>query len=231
MTSSLYMIYVIYNAVRRSAAYILRMRRSWSMPPLNISLTTFPFSTVSSTSPSTCFGSTLPYQIPCPASGCLSPVGVLCPGGIYMMMLPANLCPPIWLIRPTRAVTFPDPVASPSICPKLASLICTAPCKTSKPLSASFPSNSALSSGPMTPQRESLPPWPHISTRTSFTSCTPYSRFWCASLRVSRSLWIGERPSCAECSFSGRRYPLASASTCSKDTLGKYGTYLKLGRR
>jgi hypothetical protein len=42
---------------------------------------------------------------------------------------------------------------------------------------------------------------------------------------------MGERPSCMLCSFSGRRKPLARAWTASKETRGRKGTYLKLGRR
>lgn len=42
---------------------------------------------------------------------------------------------------------------------------------------------------------------------------------------------MGERFSCAECSFLGSRKPLARAWTLSKDIRGRKGTYLKLGRR
>lgn len=56
-----------------SSFYNLRICLSGVIPPLNISAITLPLITVSWTMPWTCFGSTLPYQMPCPASGCIPP--------------------------------------------------------------------------------------------------------------------------------------------------------------
>jgi hypothetical protein len=67
-------------------------------PPLKNSTITLPFTTVSSTTPSTFSGPTRPYHIPVPLSAFPSRLG-----GRYTITLPAYLCPPIWLICATSA--------------------------------------------------------------------------------------------------------------------------------
>jgi len=51
------------------SSYIRIISPPCRMPPRNISLITWPRRIVSCTIPSTCFGSTRPYQIPHPANG------------------------------------------------------------------------------------------------------------------------------------------------------------------